>query len=239
MTLIHKANGRTKTQWQTMGSRQNTIMKRLMSICGRTQKMGETLVNTKANGRTKAQWPTQIGVETMTMKRPTGTKGRTQLKMGETIFQDRQMGAPSVRGRGRGGSSPYNRPNDNNMWYRSANNTMYGQFVPQPQTMYNRPVRNDQNGKNRNMNANPHAHLQVPQPYYVERRGNNVRPKDYNGTTSWPDYLIQFQMISDLNGWNEGTRARNLAACLQGTALSVLGELHEHERGSWIAWCPR
>ena len=56
----------------------------------------------------------------------------------------------------------------------------------------------------------------------------NYRPKKvakYDGKTSWADYLVQFNIASQLNGWNDSQKAMELATSLEGTARSVLADL--------------
>ena len=44
------------------------------------------------------------------------------------------------------------------------------------------------------------AHPSPPHPIKV---GDRLKPLIYDGSSSWPDYLVQFNMIAKLNGWNE------------------------------------
>ena len=65
-----------------------------------------------------------------------------------------------------------------------------------------------------------------------------MKAPQYDGTSSWPDYLVQFEMVAELNGWDDYTMAMYLATSLRGTAQSVLGDLDDHDRrdyGSLIA----
>ena len=57
-----------------------------------------------------------------------------------------------------------------------------------------------------------------------------VKTPPYDGTSSWQDYLIQFEMIADLNGWDDNNRALFLAAGLRGNAQEVLGDLDAARR---------
>ena len=57
-----------------------------------------------------------------------------------------------------------------------------------------------------------------------------VRPQKFEGTGSWEDYSAQFQLIADLNGWDDVTKATHLAVSLAGAARAVLGDLPEGER---------
>lgn len=55
--------------------------------------------------------------------------------------------------------------------------------------------------------------------------GPKMKPPIYDGTTSWTDYLLQFELVAELNDWNERTKALSLATSLRGVAQSVLGDL--------------
>ena len=57
-----------------------------------------------------------------------------------------------------------------------------------------------------------------------------VKTPQYDGTSSWPDYLVQFEMVAELNDWDDYAMAMSLATNLRGTAQSVLGDLNDHER---------
>ena len=58
----------------------------------------------------------------------------------------------------------------------------------------------------------------------------NLRPPAYCGKSSFSDFVVQFELISQLSGWNLSIMALELASCLRGTAVSVLSELEFHER---------
>ncbi len=77
------------------------------------------------------------------------------------------------------------------------------------------------------------------QPNIGHRAGNRVpapanrdrtKPPLYDGTTSWTDYLVQFDLVAELNGWDQGSMAMYLATSLRGAAQSVLGDLDEFGR---------
>ena len=35
----------------------------------------------------------------------------------------------------------------------------------------------------------------------------SILPPSYDGKTAWKDYLVQYEMISDINGWDDEERA--------------------------------
>ena len=52
----------------------------------------------------------------------------------------------------------------------------------------------------------------------------------YNGKNSWRDYHAQFELVAILNGWNEETKALELATNLRGSARSILADLDPDKR---------
>ena len=56
------------------------------------------------------------------------------------------------------------------------------------------------------------------------------KPKPYDGTTTWDAYFAQFQIIGQVNNWNDGEKAAFLASSLKGQALTVLGSLRQEDR---------
>lgn len=55
-----------------------------------------------------------------------------------------------------------------------------------------------------------------------------LKPQNYDGTDDFEEYMTQFQILADLNGWNYKTKALVLASCLTGPARYVLTELDKH-----------
>lgn len=47
------------------------------------------------------------------------------------------------------------------------------------------------------------------------------KPATYDGKTSWQDYYIQFEMVSELNAWNDTVKAIQLATSLRGWLTST------------------
>ena len=78
---------------------------------------------------------------------------------------------------------------------------------------------NDSNGSVRSMHSGEDT-----------QSGVKIKPQTYDGTTSWSDYLIQFELVAEWNKWNDYTKAICLAASLRGVAQSVLGYLDSTER---------
>lgn len=52
--------------------------------------------------------------------------------------------------------------------------------------------------------------------------GLKVKSDTYDGTVSLREFLVQFSLISQANGWNDSAKAVALASCLRGKARTVL-----------------
>lgn len=63
----------------------------------------------------------------------------------------------------------------------------------------------------------------------------NVTPPQYDGSTSWDDYAVQFELIAELNNWPEAAKALYLAASLKGQARAILSDLDSSRRRSYRA----
>ena len=60
-----------------------------------------------------------------------------------------------------------------------------------------------------------------------------VRPATFDGSGSWTDYKVQFELVAELNGWGELAKAVYLAASLRGSAQAVLGDLDDERRRNY------
>lgn len=56
-----------------------------------------------------------------------------------------------------------------------------------------------------------------------------LKPPTFDGTTSWPNYLKQFNAAASANGWCSREKAVALTVALRGDALDVLQTLHADE----------
>ena len=63
--------------------------------------------------------------------------------------------------------------------------------------------------------------------------GKNKKPATYDGSSNWQDYLVHFDMISQLNNWGETTKALELATSLRGVAQGVLSDMRPELRYSY------
>ena len=86
----------------------------------------------------------------------------------------------------------------------------------------------------------PSGHLFQPTSDYQERAVSTLqkptlkmKPPIYDGSTSWDDYLVQFELIAQLNGWPPMMWASYLAASLRGAAQAVLGDLDTTRRQNY------
>ena len=82
--------------------------------------------------------------------------------------------------------------------------------------------------------------------YTIETRGRTQTPTfpnknkkiSYDGSTNWNDYLVQFDMVSKLNGWDELTKAMELSTSLKGLALAVMVDLDPSLRNDYRELVP-
>ena len=64
-------------------------------------------------------------------------------------------------------------------------------------------------------------------------RSSLKKPANYDGTSSLQDYLVQFEMTSELNRWDDTVKAMELATSLRGAAQSILSDLRPEQRRSY------
>lgn len=56
------------------------------------------------------------------------------------------------------------------------------------------------------------------------------KPPTFDGSNSWQDFLVQFEMVSTVNRWDEYTKAYELATSLRGVAQGVVTEIEPAKR---------
>lgn len=74
---------------------------------------------------------------------------------------------------------------------------------------------------------------QYPNPSIGVRRMKPKIPATYDGKTSWFDYMVHFDMVSEINQWDHATKALELATSLRGQAQTVLSDLRPEQRKSF------
>ena len=70
---------------------------------------------------------------------------------------------------------------------------------------------------------------------WVLKIQKGMKPGTDNGTSSWSDYLIQFNLIEDYYRWTEYDKALQLATHLRGTAQGVLADLNQDQRTNFAS----
>ena len=101
-------------------------------------------------------------------------------------------------------------------------------------------------GRNSNVNssvAQPHVEstpnnqasgdtpIQCNSQPTLDRSQCKIKPQNYNGTTDFDEFLAQFEVVSELNGWSYREKSLYLASCLTGDARSLFSELdHDGKR---------
>ena len=55
-------------------------------------------------------------------------------------------------------------------------------------------------------------------------------PVHYDGTEDWEEYLSQFEILADINKWEDTEKGLYLASSLKGSARSILSDLNQEER---------
>ena len=63
-----------------------------------------------------------------------------------------------------------------------------------------------------------------------------VMPDHFDGKSSWSEYLIHFETVAELNGWNPHERVKYLAVSLRGEACLVMQSLGPEERRTYHAF---
>lgn len=60
-----------------------------------------------------------------------------------------------------------------------------------------------------------------------------IKPLPFDGSTSWSDYIMQFEIIANANNWTASAKAAYLAGTLRGPALCVLKNLPATSRTNY------
>ena len=76
--------------------------------------------------------------------------------------------------------------------------------------------------------------ISTASPKSMQRRPLQ-KPMPYDGSTTWEAYFVQFEIIAEVNGWDEHEKTAFLASSLKGKALSVLGNMRTEDRHDFSA----
>ena len=63
----------------------------------------------------------------------------------------------------------------------------------------------------------------------------HFKPEPYDGTTDWPEYLVYFEQLAEVHGWDHPTMAMVMGLSLKGSARSVLANLTLPQRRDYKA----
>lgn len=66
-----------------------------------------------------------------------------------------------------------------------------------------------------------------------DHRTSHKKPANYDGTSSFLDYLVQFDITSTLHGWDNKVKAMELATSLRGAAQSILSDLKPEHKSDY------
>ena len=61
-------------------------------------------------------------------------------------------------------------------------------------------------------------------------RSRSIRLEPYDGSSSWPEYLVYFEQMAEFQGWNPREAAMTLGLSLRGAARTVLVSLTPEQR---------
>ena len=64
-----------------------------------------------------------------------------------------------------------------------------------------------------------HAEAHAEEQRHVVKTA--VKPSIFDGSTPWQDYYAQFEILSQINGWQGTDKAMYLASCLREQAQAV------------------
>ncbi|CAC5390685.1 unnamed protein product [Mytilus coruscus] len=56
------------------------------------------------------------------------------------------------------------------------------------------------------------------------------KPPNFDGTSNWQDFLVQFEMVAAVNKWDDNAKAFELATSLRGVAQGVVTEIEPLRR---------
>ena len=63
----------------------------------------------------------------------------------------------------------------------------------------------------------------------------HFKPEPYDGSSDWPEYLVYFEQLAEVHGWDHPTMAMVLGLSLRGSARSVMVNLTMPQRRDYKA----
>ena len=73
-------------------------------------------------------------------------------------------------------------------------------------------------------------------PNFLSSQGGvKVKPQTYDGTDDLDEYLTQFNLVSELNGWDYNMKSLFLASSMVGETRAILCELEPEKRKDYLA----
>lgn len=141
----------------------------------------------------------------------------------------RDISDPSVNLRDRSVSVPgpypsrsaFSEPSRNRINDRYSGFEAYRDRSPSP---YSRNVDNNQNYPSFS------APARSANVSYGNRSIDFIKVAQYDGKSSWKDYLVQFELAAHANRWDKHTSAVRLACSLRGSARALLSDLNPEVR---------
>ena len=88
---------------------------------------------------------------------------------------------------------------------------------------------NANTSSNENENAHNTSFSRVANRNESTSGSLKIKPQIYDGTDDFEEYLAQFQIMAELNGWNYNVKSLALASSLSGRARTLLAELDENK----------
>jgi len=89
-------------------------------------------------------------------------------------------------------------------------------------------------GSSKNVGLN-NVSTSEPTPNSSETTFMHMKPPKFDGTSSWSDFLVQFEMVAKYNNWDEEEKACWLGVSLRGVAQTTLGNLEGDEKHQYAS----
>ena len=83
--------------------------------------------------------------------------------------------------------------------------------------------------ENSQINSNENCNFHLERNKDSSTGGLKIKPQIYDGKDDFDEYLAQFQIMAELNGWNYNAKSLALASSLSGRARAILAELDDNK----------